>query len=67
MTWLDCKHPKIIEDDGHFYCDLCGLEFPPPDPPLCRCYIDFDGEKWVCQKCGTVYDEEYLRSAGWDI
>ena len=67
MAWLDCSHLKIEIINGKPYCDFCGLEFEMNNHSICECYIDFDGEQWICQKCGTKYPVEYLRGVGWPV
>lgn len=57
-----CRCLNVVEINGRFFCESCGLEFEPPSP-LCSCYIIEKGGVHICIKCGIVYKEDYLRKA----
>ncbi len=60
MIDYTCNHKTITEHEGRFFCEKCDLEFDPPTP-LCSCVIKEKNGVNICEKCGSVYDDLYLR------
>ena len=62
MIDFPCSHKKLIEIGGRLFCENCDLEFEPPTP-LCSCFIVEKNGENICTKCGSVYDDFYLRKS----